>query len=306
MPKDREQILEELTPSSDFMFSYILSDKSMSPSILSLVNATRANMNEDPFSDIIDVTSQARLFGKTPVSKYSVLDIVATAQDGTLVDIEMQVRKDDYMEKRLEYYSARLVSKLGSGEDYHKLPGTCMIVIEGLKTDSNSDGRFHHAYDLRSKTPPHEPMPNGWIDIHRLSLTTFLENEKSIFDPNNKLHWWLGYLSGGHKNSEFVKEAGNMDSGILKFAEKYNYSLSDPETFEIYEFIKQGEMEHKSAVYSAEKAGRYDVFRSMYLDKMPQHVIDMAAKSAKVSKEELEQIRKSIQTTKTSPAMPPM
>lgn len=64
------------------------------------------------------------------LDKYGVLDILAILDDGTLVNIEMQNANEHNIEKRICYYSSRMVvDSISESENYNKIPKIEQITI---------------------------------------------------------------------------------------------------------------------------------------------------------------------------------
>lgn len=61
--------------------------------------------------------------------KESRLDLLGRTSDGTIVNLEIQVAKQEYMGRRSLYYWSRLYNELKSGEEYTELKRTVTINI---------------------------------------------------------------------------------------------------------------------------------------------------------------------------------
>ncbi len=244
----------ELT--NDLMFSCIFRDMGAAQAMLSLVNAIRADKGRLPLREIVALESQYNLIGKFVNSKMGRLDVLAIAEDGRQINIEMQVKPDKNIGMRLSFYSSMLHAEIESGDGYETLPPQSMIVIEGSKHRVNPDGQYHKTYNMRNDLPPHEAL-EGFPEVHRLSLPTFEKTARlDKPDKNNMLGVWLTIFSRGHEDSQFLEEAKKMDAGILQFAERYNLALDDPDFKRKYYYFRSAEMEHNSRVYTAKREGR--------------------------------------------------
>ncbi len=97
--------------------------------------------------DVIDADIPGELVGDKAV----ILDIRAELDDGTRVDVEMQVRVSPTLRSRLVYYGARDFSaQLVRGEGYDRLTPTVVIVwtVGPLFPDLD---RLHSIFELRER-----------------------------------------------------------------------------------------------------------------------------------------------------------
>ena len=291
----------DLPPTHDVIFSYIFRDISSSEAMLSLVNAIRIDKKKEPFESIVELKSQYSQMGKSADHKYGTLDVRVKAKDGSLINIEMQVNPEPGMDQRMTYYAANMISELKVGEEYHSLPKTDMIIIEGHGHKPNPDGRYHHSYSMRDDEPPHDPIA-AWVGLHKLSLPTFADIE---FDPENKLHWWMAYLGGRYSDEKFVEEACKVDMGIMQFAERYNLSLNDPEVMDSYRFYKTGQLNYNSGMGEARREGRqegrYGMLTSAYKAGISERKMRTIAKEDGMSAEEFDAMFKEIRKTVKPP-----
>ena len=127
-----------LDPKVDFVFKNLFGNKSQKRSLISLLNAIIS-----PFEGrgIVEVQIDDSVIRKEHLEdKYSILDIKATLDDDSRVNIEMQMSDPGHMTKRLLYYLSRLYTEqLSSGGEYKDLRKTIVIGILNynmLKNDS--------------------------------------------------------------------------------------------------------------------------------------------------------------------------
>jgi len=115
-----------LSPTIDLVFKLLFGDEERKPVLISLLSAIL--QPESPIVDVVlcdkDIPSHAL------TDKASVLDILVKMENGSMVDIEVQVRRTPAFRSRLLYYWARLYTEqIHKGDEYSELSPTTIIVI---------------------------------------------------------------------------------------------------------------------------------------------------------------------------------
>ena len=78
----------------------------------------------------ITIKSEVSLNKISNIDKLGILDLVATLENGTIVNIEMQNVNENNLEKRACFYASKtIVNSIRSGEDYSKIPHVEQIFI---------------------------------------------------------------------------------------------------------------------------------------------------------------------------------
>lgn len=91
---------------NDVFFKYTLGSTERKNWTLNFLNITLDLKGNQQFKDIS--FSDKDLLPQELDEKLSILDILATANDGTIVNIEVQVCKDKFMADRSLYYWSRI------------------------------------------------------------------------------------------------------------------------------------------------------------------------------------------------------
>ncbi len=89
--------------------------------------------------------------GDVSVSKVIVLDVLVKPEDGSRVDIEIQVQVTGRLKSRLVYYGCRnFTQQLVRGDDYEELLPSVVVVwmVEPLFPEAEA---FHSVYELRER-----------------------------------------------------------------------------------------------------------------------------------------------------------
>ena len=112
------------SPKSDFVFKNIFSNEEVVTGFLKAI----LDIPHEEYSKI--EFSNTFLNKRRRDGKYSILDLVITTKSGHKIDVEIQRAKLSDFEKRVAYYSSRLVSdQLDNNEQYDKLCRCIVIFI---------------------------------------------------------------------------------------------------------------------------------------------------------------------------------
>ncbi|MBQ9491187.1 MAG: Rpn family recombination-promoting nuclease/putative transposase, partial [Firmicutes bacterium] len=112
------------SPKSDFVFKNIFSNEEVVTGFLKAI----LDIPHEEYSKI--EFSNTFLNKRRRDGKYSILDLVITTKSGHKIDVEIQRAKLSDFEKRVAYYTSRLVSdQLDNNEQYDKLCRCIVIFI---------------------------------------------------------------------------------------------------------------------------------------------------------------------------------
>jgi predicted transposase/invertase (TIGR01784 family) len=208
-----------LDPKQDFVFKNIFGKEGGKPSLISLLNSL---FNDNPhIKDLhLDNTDIAKILEEDKASR---LDIKATADNDTILDIEIQVKNTGEIPQRAFHYLANMMPHIVKTNESYKGPHVIGIWILG----ENVTERQNAISEAYMTFQPQDPDPYQIMtDSARIF---FIELPK--FDPKNAdkrdlLNGWLSFL----KNPCF------MDASFLKIKEindameTLKYISADPET----------------------------------------------------------------------------
>ena len=178
--------------------------------------------------------------------KSCILDVLAVLEDGTKVNIEVQIRDEHNMDRRSLFYWSKIYTKsLKKGQNYKELPN--VIAINLVDFNFPKQGGFHTCFHLREDTDPSIILTEA-MEIHFINMVKWRKiKNKDIL--NNSLHRWLTWLNDSSP-PELIEEVINMDMSILTANEKQ--SLLDATDDEIWYYLLQKEM------YEYDKASMLD------------------------------------------------
>ncbi|MDR1236073.1 MAG: Rpn family recombination-promoting nuclease/putative transposase, partial [Holosporaceae bacterium] len=199
---EKSTMMSLLDPKQDFVFKNIFDKENGKPSLISLLNSL---FNENPrIKDLhFDNTDIAKILEEDKASR---LDIKATADDNTILDIEIQVRNTGEIPQRAFHYLANMMPHVVKTNESYKGPHVIGIWILG----ENVTNRQNAISDAYMTFQPQDPDPYQIMtDSARIF---FIELQK--FDPKNadKRKLRDGWLS-------FLQNPCFMDASFLKIKE---------------------------------------------------------------------------------------
>jgi predicted transposase/invertase (TIGR01784 family) len=182
--------------------------------------------------------------------KFCRLDLAMTVA-GQLVDLEIQVNKDeDYPERTLYYWAREYSSALPEGEDYSKLPRTIVISIVAFQ--------LFDCKEFHSEFRPLE-VTRGTLLTDRMSLHYFeLIKLPEVIDANDELNLWLALFKA--TTEEELKNLENIGGEVMTQAVKAYRHVSATEEFMMLERMRDDARRNEaSALANAERKGREEV-----------------------------------------------
>ena len=235
----------ELNRLNDVFFKYLLGDEKKKSLTLSFINGILNRTGNDLFTDLEFLDKE--LTPITEAGKVSVLDIRARMNDGSQVNIEVQVCKDPDMARRSLYYWARMYSgALHKGAPYRSL----MPAISINLMDFNAFEQYttcHHSYHVHNDET-HDILI-GDLEMH------FIELEKIRIGDIRKLRkseQWIAYFS--HQCSDEQREVLAMSEPAIKEAMNCEMHFTQDEKLRRkYEIQEKARRDYISMMYNIEK-----------------------------------------------------
>ena len=192
---------------NDLYFKRLLGDKNKKSLTLNFLNSILDRDANNYFTDItfLDKDNEP----ETIDGKLSKLDIRADMNDGTQIEIEVQVLPFKLMaERSLYYWSKMYAEQLGKGERYKKLKKT--IAINLLNFDYLTDEKdWHNIYTLLN-TKSYRKLTDH-MEIHFVEIPKFkLKDIRKMRTSET----WIAYFSGNYDDKEL--EELSMNKPIMK------------------------------------------------------------------------------------------
>ena len=237
--------MELLKPTNDYIFKRIFGQKKNSDILKDLLQAILPNWNIKN----VDPRQEVQLETDFITDKVCRLDILATLDDGTKVDIEMQMRNYNDIEARSLFYTTREYHQsLENGQDYIEIPKSIGIWISNFNVFSD-EGPFHEIVRLRRDYE--NQIFTDKIEMHYLQLPKFKQKCKRI---SNKLEEWLTFIS--FENMEELKMIENEK--VKKAEEELEYLSGDEAERRIAYLRETAEIDRKFAMTAARDQGRVE------------------------------------------------
>jgi len=265
---------ERLDPLNDYLFLRVMGEKGDEVQLLGFLNAVLGRTDNDRLVSV-EIIDNKNLTADFIGGKTGVLDVRARLHDGSMVNIEVQLRNRGSFEKRSLFYWSREYNKgIGKGDDYIELPAViCVNIIdfELLETEN-----FHAVFHLREDSE--NLILTNVLEIHFIDMVKWRRlGEKDV--ANDPMHRWLAYLDRTSP-PELIAEVVGMDSAIKIANDRQAYVSSDEETRELYEMRQKAWWDWNSSINHARreglKEGIEDVARKLKAMGIPAEQINAA------------------------------
>ena len=228
--------------------------------------------------------------------KRGLLDIKAETDDGTILDIEMQMEDKKNAEERGTLYAGNLITgQLQVGDDYKKLKKSIVIFITNynfLKRNSyHSVGRMKFEDTLEEEYvdmgySEEEQIASKYIEFHYIELPKYKKKNSSKF---TKLDQWMCVLTD-RKGEMMLAEKENKE--IKKAMNTLDYISADPRERERHNSIIMAEYNRLTSEQNFFEAGKeegiIETAKEMLKENIP---IETIEKVTKLSREEIEKLK---------------
>jgi predicted transposase/invertase (TIGR01784 family) len=225
-----------LDPKVDFVFKQIFGSEKHPEILISFLNSVFGTKGTE--EEIVSVKIENPDMDKDwEEDKFSRLDIKATANNNTKINIEIQLKNQYNMKRRTLYYWSKLFeSQMEEGDPYQKLQKTVTINILNFSY-LRENNRYHNTYLLKEKET-NEVLTDleeiHFIELPKLNTDTF-KNIEELEDNNGKddLIPWALFLK--NPDSEVIKMLEERIKELKEAAEVLELLSHDKKTREIYE-----------------------------------------------------------------------
>lgn len=232
---------------NDFFFKNLMGDEKRSNLTLRFLNLILNRTGEDAFKSIQFLKTEQDPLTKD--GKLSILDVKASVDDKTFVNIELQVSRQNYIVERSMFYISRIFSEQAvRGHDYDELKpviGINLLDFNLFEELSN----WHNTANFTVKGIE-EPITDC-ITMH------FLELPKLKFSDIKKakrLEAWGAYFSGVSDEKEL--EVLCMNEPLLKEVLSYEQAFTNnDEMYRKYQQREDAIREETTKIRLGEKRG---------------------------------------------------
>ncbi|MCK8825885.1 Rpn family recombination-promoting nuclease/putative transposase [Fuchsiella alkaliacetigena] len=287
---------ELLDPKVDFVFKKIFGSEKQPDILIAFLNAVFKS--KGTAREIVKVKiDNAEINKDWDEDKLSRLDIKATANDNQKINIEIQLKNQYNMTRRSLYYWSRLYSsQLKEGQEYSKLRKTVAINILNFNYLAEME-KYHNCFLLKEKET--NQLLTDLEEIHFIELSKLDENKyQKQEDIDNDLIPWLLFLK--NPESEVVKMIEERVKELEKAAKSLEVLSQDEEAREIYEARQKAIHDYVTNLKEARRETRKETRKETKAEIAKEMLqgnedIEKIIKYTNLSKEELEEIKESIQ-----------
>ena len=222
--------VEDLNRMNDVFAKYIFANEERKKLTLGLINSF---FDFEGTAEIIDLAFKDRAMDPDrQEGKGVVLDVLGQCSDGTLVNVEIQLKRLKEMGRRSLYYWAQLYQRrLQKGEEYWQLNRTVTISILDYELFPDAEWKdYHSCFAVLNTKDQHHTLTKD-LEIHFVELPKW-HYKKGV--KMNRLERWLAYLSS--KTTMEEREAlAMMDEDIRTAMEAEKEFVQDYEYISAYD-----------------------------------------------------------------------
>ncbi|SHI06808.1 Rpn family recombination-promoting nuclease/putative transposase [Clostridium grantii] len=243
--------MKRLKPLNDYIFKKLFGENEVKDNLIAFLNAVLDRKGRDRLVTL-EIIDNKELTRELINDKTSILDVRAKTEDGTQIDIEVQLTNQHNMDKRTLFYWGRLFNQtISKGEDYQNL--SKVITINILDFEYVQLDKFHSKFHLWEDEAK-DYMLTDLVEIHFLELPKFYKLEQTNL-KEDKLQRWMTFFNKDI-SEEKLKELMEMDSDIRRVEERLEYLSSDEKTIELYKAREKSLHERANMISSAKEEGR--------------------------------------------------
>ncbi|PEM47419.1 Rpn family recombination-promoting nuclease/putative transposase, partial [Bacillus toyonensis] len=222
--------------------------------------------------------------------KLSILDLLATLDNGTQVNIEIQLRNTHDMVKRSLYYWSKLyTSQMQEGMPYRSLRKTITINLLDFILFSQDDS-FHTIGQLWNSKK--QQILSDDIEIHFVEIPKLVKqwHEEKVNPWENVFVRWMLLLPAHedeHLTQTLEEIAMNQDPILQKAMNKWENMSHDSSFRTAYEAREKLLLDEQAKLAHAREEGKIQLIRGMHKNGMP---LEDIAKFTDLTTEEIRKL----------------
>ncbi len=278
--------MEKLKLTNDFIFKKVFGKKGNESILKDLLEAILKIKIKK-----IELQAEVELERELIDDKTGVLDIEATIDDNTIIDVEMQMRNQYNMKERSLFYWAGLYyTGLKKKEEYKE--NKRVITINIVNFDMFKEGPYHEKIELRREYK--NILLTNKLEIHFIQLSKFLKEGQE--EKDKKMWQWLTFIC--NKNRKEVERVMKENKEIEKANEELEYLTGDDAVRRIAFLREKAERDYISNMSGAREEGIEEGEKKKTIEIAKEMLakgieIELIKEITKLSEEELENIKKS-------------
>ena len=275
--------MQKLKLTNDFIFKKVFGKKGNESILKDLLEAILKIKIEK-----IEIQAEVELERELVDDKTGILDIEATIDENTVIDIEMQMQNQYNMKERtLYYWSGLYYTGLQKNENY-KINKRA-ITINIMNFDMFKEGPYHEKVELRRRYK--NILLTDKLEIHFIQLMKFMKEARK--EEDKELWNWLTFIC--NKNEEEVKEIMEENEEIKKANEQLEYLTGDEAVRRMAFLREKAERDYVTNMSGAKEEGEknktIEIAKEMLKEGME---IEKIIKITKLTDKELEKLKKEI------------
>ena len=236
--------MQKLKLTNDFIFKKVFGKKGNESILKDLLEAILKIKIEK-----IELQAEVELERELIDDKTGILDIEATIDENTVIDIEMQMQNQYNMKERtLYYWSGLYYTGLQKNENY-KINKRA-ITINIMNFDMFKEGPYHEKVELRRRYK--NILLTDKLEIHFIQLTKFMKEARK--EEDKELWNWLTFIC--NKNEEEVREIMEENEEIKKANEQLEYLTGDDAVRRMAFLREKAERDYVTNMSGAREEGK--------------------------------------------------
>ncbi len=303
-----------LDPKVDLVFKKLFATEENKDLLMSLINAILPE-NEQIVSVILKNPYQNSDYAK---GRLSILDIKAEGENGTLYDIEMQMRYFDFFPKRTLYYWSKM---FGSQLDNTNVPyekqydkdyifrklRKCIVISLMNFIYFRKDTTHVRCFTIKDKVTNKRHKSLDYLDLYFVELPKF-KTDLSIMETVQSIETdWLNFLKTAWNEKGELQVFPNESPLVAKAREKLRVMALSLEERVYYEGQQKAILDHNAAVHYVERIKRKLVKKEAEISTKEAEVdarkaevdaekVELEKKAQEIENERFEIVRKLIKT----------
>ena len=232
----------QFDPLNNFFFHKIFGEKGDEVQLLGFINAVLGKTDDDKFVSV-DILENKSFIADILGGKSCSLDVRAKLKNGSMVNIEVQIRDNKDMDRRsLFYLSKEYTSDLGEGENYIDLPNVIAINIVNYDFPKTND--FHSTFRLREDTERDIILTDA-LEIHFINMVKYRKQSKNKQRLDDPLFRWLTWFNKA-SSPEILEEVVKMDAAIMNADSRMTSLTKSEEEMDTYRRMQKAEWDRRA------------------------------------------------------------
>ena len=210
------------------------------------------------------------------------LDIQAELNEGTIVNIEMQMKNLHNIENRTTLYGAKVLAREEArGKNYNDIKNVIMINILNYEL-TEFEEYVSETVVVLDKHREYEIIKG--MKWYFIELPKF---RKAHPNMDEKLNQWLAFIDDNDRGK--IKMAEKKNKTLEKARKEMTYLTGDEEIRRLAELREKWEMDWNSSMDYSKKEGKKEVAKKMKEKNIP---IETIVEITELTKEEIEKLKK--------------